>query len=147
MNLATAVHRLLVCGLCLVVVGAVQAAPVVTLDGQPLDCPSPPVNHQGAVLLPMRSIFTALQAEVRWLPREQKVEARRGGQCLELWLGTPVALVNRVPVQLDTPPLLLAGTAYVPLRLLAQTFGAKVRWVASSQTAAIESQPPVLCRP
>lgn len=141
MNFATPVRMLLVGCVCLVAVGAGQAAPGVTIDGRPLVCPSPPVNYQGAVMLPMRSIFTALQAEVRWLPKEQKLEARRGEQCLELWLGTPVALVNRAPVQLDTPPLLIAGTAYVPLRLIAQTFGASVRWDQPSQTASIETQP------
>lgn len=140
MDFVKGVRCVLVGCVCLLVVGAAQAAPAVTLNGQPLTCPSPPVNQHGAVLLPMRTIFTALQAAVRWLPREQKLEARRGDQCLELWVGTPVASVNRAPVQLDTPPLLIAGTAYVPLRLIAQTFGASVRWDALSQTVAIEMQ-------
>lgn len=141
MSDTTALRVLLIACACLAAVGVGQAAPGVTLNGQPLVCASPPVNHQGAVLLPMRTIFTALQAEVRWLPEEQKVEARRGEQCLELWVGTPVALINRVPVQLDAPPQLIAGTAYVPLRLIAQTFGAIVRWEAVAQIAAIETQP------
>lgn len=117
------------------------AAPTIVMDGKLLPTPAPPVNRGGVILLPMRSVFQSLQANVRWLPAAHKIEARRGSDLVELWIGTPVAQVNRLPVQLLTPPLLLNNTTYVPLRFVTEAFGGTVRWDALSQTAFIYSPP------
>lgn len=114
----------------------VSAAPMVVFDGTPLPHAAP-LCCAGALLLPLRPVFGAMQAQTRWLPKERKVEARRGEQLVELWVGTPVAQVNHAPVQLDVPPLLLNGQTYVPLRLVVEAFGGQIQWDASTQTATI----------
>jgi hypothetical protein len=97
------------------------------------------LNRLGVVLLPMRPVLEALGARAEWRPKEQKLQVRRGERLVELWIGTPVAQVDRVPVQLDVPPLLIDGTTYVPLRVLAQAFQALVRWDWLAKTVTIST--------
>lgn len=137
---ATAVLRLLAFAAVATPVASVaHGAPGVVVDGRLLQCPTPPLTHQGALLLPMRAVFEALHAQVQWRPAERKLEASRGDTLIELWIGTPVAHVNRNPIQLGTPPLLVAGAAYVPLRFVAEAFGGVVRWDEPTQTAFVYS--------
>lgn len=127
-------------GLWLLTGALCQADPLVLVDGQPL-AEAAPLNHQGSLLLPMRAVFEALQAQVTWRAPERKLEARRGERLIELWIGTPVATVNRTPVQLQAPPRIIAGTTYVPLRLVCQALGATVRWDPQSRLVTIQSTP------
>lgn len=124
--------------LCLLAsAGMSSAAPAVVVDGVTLA--AAPVNCQGTLLLPVRPVFDASQAQLRWFPKEQKLEARRGERLVELWIGTPVAQMDRVPVQLNTPPLLRDGVTYVPLRLVAEAFGGTVQWEPSRNRVVIST--------
>lgn len=131
-------------GLLLIAVAgfAGPAPPTIVLDGQILQTAQPPVMRDASLLLPMRDVFQALQATVLWFVKERKIEARHGETLLEMWLGTPVAMVNHTPVQLNTPPVLINGQAYVPLRLVAEGCGGVVRWDALTRTAFIYSPGP-----
>jgi hypothetical protein len=121
---------------------AAGQAPSVVVDGRALPLSVAPLHRQGALLLPMRSLFEALGAQVQWLSRERKIDARRGDDRVELWVGTPVAQVNHLPVQLTTPPVLVAGQAYVPLRFVAEALGGQVRWDPGAQTVFVQSSQP-----
>jgi len=92
------------------------------------------------VQVPMRPIFEALGADVRWYPTNQKVVAHRGSRVVSLILGQNFAYDPK-PVLLDYPPRMVRGVVYVPLRFVAQTLGAKVsfdrrRKIARVKTAA-----------
>jgi hypothetical protein len=123
---------------------AAPAQPPITVivDGQPLRTPAPVVNRQGVLLLPLRAVFEALHADVRWYPCERKIEARRGEDFLELWVGTPVAQINHSPLQLRVPPLVINEITYVPVRVPAEAFGARVRWEAERRRVVVSSPLP-----
>ncbi len=118
------------------------AEPAIVVNGTPLACPQPPLNRLGVVLLPLRPVLEALGAQSDWRPREEKLQVRRGGRLVELWVGTPVAQVNGLPVQLDVPPKLIDGITYVPLRVLAQAFDARVRWDPQTKTITVSAPLP-----
>ncbi|MEN6403554.1 MAG: copper amine oxidase N-terminal domain-containing protein [Armatimonadia bacterium] len=115
------------------------AAPTIVVDGKVLNTAQPVLNRGGAVMLPMRVVFEALAAEVQWRPKLGKIVAKRPGRVVELWISTPVAQVNGMPVQLRMPPALVAGMTYVPLRFVAEAFGGTVRWDGLGQTAFVYS--------
>lgn len=57
---------------------------------------------------------------------------------IELVIGKAQALVNKVPVELDIPPLIISGRTLVPIRFIAEAFGAKVEWTNDTQSITIE---------
>ncbi|MHB8996089.1 MAG: copper amine oxidase N-terminal domain-containing protein [Armatimonadota bacterium] len=118
---------------------AAAAGPAIVVDGTPLVCPQPAVNRSGVTLLPLRPVLDALGAQAEWRPKEKKLQVRRGERLVELWIGTPVAQVDRVPLQLDVPPLLINGTTYIPLRVVARAFEAGVRWDPLAKTITVST--------
>lgn len=117
-----------------------QGAKVV-VNGRPLAPSHPVVQRAGALLLPMRDVCAALGAQIQWYPTERKIELRRAGSLVEMWVRTPVAQVNRNPVQLAVPPLLVDGVTYLPLRLAGEALGCAVRWEAATRTVAVTDVP------
>jgi len=113
--------------------------PHVVVNGALLKAPVKEVG--GSLLLPMRAVFEALQAEVRWFPSAQQIVAKRGDTTVQLWIQRPVAIVNDKEIRLATAPILMDGATYVPLRFPAEAFGGEVKWLGSVRTAAITITP------
>ncbi len=113
--------------------------PHVVVNGVLLKAPVREVG--GSLFLPMRAVFEALQAEVKWFPAAQQIEAKRGATVVQLWIKRPVAIVNGQEVRLSAPPALMDGTTYVPLRFPAEAFGGEVKWLGAVRTAAITIAP------
>lgn len=84
----------------------------------------------GRVRLPLRAVAEAMGADVRWDPAKQQVTVRRDGLTVELWVGNTTARVNGKPLFVDAPPIIVPpGRVMVPLRFIAEAFGANVDWV------------------
>ncbi len=98
----------------------------VVVNGQQLSAQPPAVEIGGRVLLPMRTVFEALNATVDWNGATQTATA-----------GVGTASVDGQPVALDVPPRLIAGHTYVPVRFPAEAFGANVGWNQATQTVSI----------
>ena len=109
--------------------------PHVVVNGQLLRAPTK--MQSGSLLLPMRAVFEALQAEVKWFPAAQQITASRGGTEVQLWIGRSTAIVGGQEVRLAVPPTLFDGSTYVPLRFPAEAFGGDVKWNEALQTAII----------
>lgn len=117
--------------------GSAFAASVV-INGAPLVTSRSPVNVGGSMLLPMRDVFEALNAEVKWFAPQQMILAIRGATTIELTIGGRTAKVNGNVVPLPVAPMLMGGSTYVPLRFPAEAFGGTVKWDAAAQTAFID---------
>jgi Copper amine oxidase N-terminal domain len=120
-------------------VGA-QAASRVFIDGRPVAFDMPPAIIQGRVLVPLRGIFEQLGATVDYSPATLHIVAVRGGQTVELTLGSRQALVNNSSVPLDVPAFTINGRTVVPLRFVSESLGAGVQWVAANETILISSR-------
>lgn len=81
----------------------------VLINGQLLTFDVPPALVDGRTLVPLRVIFEALGATVKWDDATQTVTAARGDTTIELTIGSPVARVNGVEKQLDVPAMLVDG--------------------------------------
>jgi len=65
--------------------------------------------------------------------REKEEEDDEELIIIELRIGHMIALVNKEPLLLDTPPIIYNGRTMVPIRFIAETFGADVYYDSQEQ--------------
>jgi len=112
----------------------------VTVDGQPVQFSGAgPRFVNGRVMVPLRGVFEQLGATVDWNPATQKVEAANADRDVSLHIGRNVANVNGQRVQMDTPPMVIAGSTMVPIRFLSEALGASVDWNGADQVVMIST--------
>lgn len=128
----------------LLLTGMLLAAPAfaapdltATLNGAPL--PEPPRMVDGLVMVPLRAIFEGLGAKVQFAGGV--IEANGRGHKVVLKVGDKAATVDGRAVTLQAPAQTFDGKTMVPLRFVAEAFGAKVKWDAATRVVAIEATP------
>lgn len=109
----------------------------VLIDGVRLNTPQAPIMIQGRVMLPMRSIFEALDASVKWNQKTQTVTAVKDGTTVILKINSKTATINNQTVKLDVPAKNLKGNTMVPVRFVSEALGQKIGWNSKSKTVTI----------
>ena len=109
----------------------------IIVDGNPL--PTSAVIENGTTLVPIRSIFEALQAKVDWNQNTQIVTAVKNNLTLLLQVGSPIAYRNGQPISLQVPAKIMENSTMVPLRFVSESLGAEVVWDELSKTVVIQS--------
>lgn len=134
---------LLVTGLILnAAVVQADAGPVyVRLDGREVYLDVPGEIRDGRTLVPFRSIFEALGAEVSWDADNQTAAAQRGDDSLILTIGSRVVEWRGSLMKVDVPPVIVNGRTLVPLRLVAQALGLHVEWDGAGRTVHLATSP------
>ncbi len=69
----------------------------------------------------------------------KQIQSRRGNTLVVLTIGQTQAFVNGIPQTLSQPAAEYAGTTLVPLRFVAESFGADVAWLPSTHTVEINT--------
>lgn len=117
-----------------------QARPVnVFINGQPMNFPGAgAVEINGSVMVPLRGVFEALGAEVQYNAQNRVITATAGNARLQMQVGVAAAVVDGQALQLNAPPVMYGGSVLVPLRFIAESAGATIRWDAGSRTAFIQ---------
>lgn len=124
----------------LLLAGPASAADLsVRLDGRVL--PERPAMVDGRVMVPLRAIFEGLGAKVRFDAPTRTIEANGRGHVVVLRLDDPQASVDGKPVRLEAPARSMGGRTMVPLRFVAEAFGAEVRWDGAARQVAISATP------
>lgn len=102
----------------------------VHVSGKMVKFDSQPVSKDGRILVPLRAIFEALDAEVKWDGATQTITAVKDGKTLTLVMNKAEAKVNDGTatnmIKLDVPASMQNGRTYVPLRFIGEAFGNKV---------------------
>jgi peptide/nickel transport system substrate-binding protein len=131
----------LLCAFALIFGGALPATaaqPItVMIDGRPQTYDQPPVVVDGHTMVPLRAIFEALGAAVRWDGATQTVTATRGTRTVTLTIGEAQALVDGRPITLAAPAQIIGERTMVPLRFVGEALGAEVQWLQQSSTVDI----------
>ena len=110
---------------------------IVLLKGTQVEFDVPPITVNSRVMVPMRKIFEALDADVDWNDDTQTVTAIKDDLVVELEINNAVMLINGNEIILDVPPLLTNGRTLVPVRAVAESFNAKVDWDELTQSVLI----------
>jgi hypothetical protein len=86
-----------------------------------------PEIKDGRTFLPLRAIAEAFGAQVNWVPETQGITVVLGNNQIGLQIGNNTAVVNGNVLSI-VPPYIKNGRTMVPLRVIAEGFGAKVEW-------------------
>lgn len=118
----------------------------VTVDGNVLSTPIPAQIVNGRTMLPMRSIFEKLGADVSWAGADQLIFATKGNKFITLKIGVSKMSVqstesadNQV-TELDAAPFIDSDYTLVPVRAIAESLDADVQWNEETRTVAIATK-------
>ncbi|CAG7643645.1 hypothetical protein PAESOLCIP111_04517 [Paenibacillus solanacearum] len=106
----------------------------ITINEQSVAVEKPYVS-EGATLVPLRVITSAFGAALSWDSETQTVGLKRGTTTITIQIGSKTATVNGKSQPLEAAAELSNGTTMVPLRFIAEAFGAKVTF--DEQTASV----------
>lgn len=127
--------------------GMVESTIRVFVHGQPVFFPDQqPVIVNDRTLVPIRGVFEALGATVKWDADAFSVTVQWRGNQAAVFIGSTTAWVNGYQKVLDVAPRIIGDRTMVPLRFLAESLGLKVDWYERYRAVVIGERPalPVL---
>jgi hypothetical protein len=113
----------------------------VLVNGKRLDNASAFIES-GRTLVPCRVIAEALGAFVNWDNETRTVIIERKKDSFQLAPDSTIAFKNGEQIVLDVPGKIVGDRLYVPLRIIAESLGAKVIWDEPRSTVLIEDYCP-----
>ncbi len=97
-----------------------------------------PRIENNRVMVPLRTMLTALNASVLWREADNTAIAHTGNHRIALKLNQSSADVDGQTIMLDTPPILINNRVYVPLRFFSNAVGLDVMWQAETRSVYIK---------
>ncbi|MDF2545415.1 MAG: hypothetical protein K0R93_313 [Anaerosolibacter sp.] len=122
----------------------------IELDGEVVSFDVQPIIEEGRILVPVRSIFEKMGAEVSWNEDEKKAIINDKYKTIEMLIGKEEALIYRkydftgIPekIALDVPAQIIKDRTLLPLRFVAEALEAEVNWDEGRYTAIIKTNSP-----
>ena len=108
-----------------------------TINGQERALDAPPKIMGGRTMVPLRFISEAFGCNIEWDAKQQRIGIVRYDISVNLWIGKDYVEVNGQKVKIDSPPVIVGGRTMVPLRFIAEPFGASVNWNAQTKEITI----------
>ncbi|OMD86416.1 hypothetical protein BSK49_17905 [Paenibacillus odorifer] len=113
-------------------------APIsIFIDGVRLSTDQAPVMVNGRTMVPLRAIFEAFNATIKWNQKTQTVTATKDDTTIMLKIGSKTATINNKAVTLDVPGQNLKGRTMVPTRFVSEALGHDVGWNPSTKVVTI----------
>lgn len=114
----------------------------VSVNGEIINFDNPPVIKEGRTLVPLRKIFEALDVIVRWDDTTKTVFAFKENTVISIPLNSKTATIQTdentsKSVELDVPAQLIQSRTFVPVRFIAESIGAEVKWDGDTRTVII----------
>ncbi|WP_342476586.1 copper amine oxidase N-terminal domain-containing protein [Paenibacillus sp. FSL H7-0350] len=97
------------------------------------------IIKDGSTLVPMRAIFEALGATVKWDGKQQIIDATKDDKTIRLQIGWKGTWIGETKVALDAAPQIINGSTMVPLRFIGEALGEKVEWDSTSRSVLIST--------
>ncbi len=113
----------------------------ITVNNVLLETDQPPVLIENSTLVPLRDICNALEIPVIWNGDTKAITINTNNDIYTLEIGkTSVASVKNKTIILPSPPTIIDGKAFVPVRFIAESTGATVTWNGNTKTVAIVTE-------
>ena len=124
----------------------------VSVNGKVLYLDQNPVMRNGTTLVPMRAIFEALGANIKWDAATKTVTANTASEeqllndpntpntNVVLTINKDRAQVNGEDIKLLEAPRIISGNTMVPLRFVGEALGATVKWYGSDHMIRVAQQ-------
>jgi GH35 family endo-1,4-beta-xylanase len=97
-----------------------------------------PVIVDGRTVVPLRFLADVLGANVAWNDATREVTLTKDGRTLVIPIGSTTP--ELITLGMDVPAQIIDGRTMVPVRFIAEFFGAFVDWDAAAQTIEIVSK-------
>lgn len=114
-----------------------RSAMLVMVKGKYLNLDVKPLIVNDRTLVPFRSIFETLGANVSWDDETKTVFATKDDTVIILQIGQDCMFVNGEKVMLDAPSMISEDRTLVPLRAVANALGNEVGYNEKTKTAII----------
>lgn len=117
----------------------------VTVDGNTLQFPlQDPIIIDGRTLVPMRTIFEALGADVQWIDENgvKSIIASTDSTTINMTIDSDKFYVNGEEKILDVPAQLINDKTLVPIRAVSESLGCSADWDNETKTVIIKSSIP-----
>ncbi|SCW84542.1 MORN repeat-containing protein [Paenibacillus tianmuensis] len=98
------------------------------------------IQVDGRVLVPLRDISDELGAKLSWEESTKSITLTKDSTTVQLKIGDPTVQMNGKSQTLDVPPQIKDDQTFVPVRFVAEAFGAKVKWDAEAQSTHIDTK-------
>ncbi|MED0674807.1 Copper amine oxidase N-terminal domain-containing protein [Aneurinibacillus thermoaerophilus] len=112
---------------------------VIKINGKIMITNQKPIIINNRTVVPLRSIFEALGAEIKWDAKKQTVYATKGNRKVMIKIGDQNAVVNGKKVKLNQKATIVNNRTMVPLRFVSEALGASVEWDAKNATVHIKT--------
>ena len=109
----------------------------VTYDGNTIDFDVQPEIIDDRVMVPMRTIFEAFGAMVKWDGDSQTITAKKKSKTISMTIGNTDMTKNDETYSFDTAPVIEDGRTLVPVRAVSDMLGLDVEWEDSDKTVTI----------
>jgi Copper amine oxidase N-terminal domain len=96
----------------------------------------------GTILIPLRSMFEQMGAQVSYDPASKTVDVSKPGADVKVTVGRPEVVINGETRPLDVPPMMYQGHVLVPVRVISEGMGAYVQWVPDKRVVVVRYLPP-----
>jgi len=121
-----------------VTMSLVIGSPTVNLNNEFKTIEAAPfISKKGVTMVPLRFISEAFKADVAWDPVFKAVTITLGGKTMRIQVGYMTADVNGKSFALQDAPVIVKGRTFVPLRFIAENFGAQVDWNSQLKMVSI----------
>lgn len=100
----------------------------VTYNGEKIYFDQLPVIENERTLVPLRTIFETLGANVKWEDETRTVIATKDDVTISLTIDNTTATKNGEEIILDAPAKIINDRTMVPVRFIADCFGVNVDW-------------------
>ena len=121
------------------VLAADEAEIKIFVNDRQLNTEVPPVLEHNRVLVPLRAIFEALDADVKWDNNTQTVSASKNSNSIILQIDADQAYINNKAVKLEVNAKIVRDRTMVPVRFVSEALGAEVTWDQNNNTVRISN--------
>jgi len=111
----------------------------VNVNGTQLILDASPKMVNGRVLVPLRAIFEALGAQVKWDANTQTITGTKESKTIVLKVNSKNAVVSGKNTTLDVPAQIISGRTFVPVRFISESLGAEVNWDSNEKMVTVNN--------
>lgn len=108
-------------------------------DGRELELDTAPQLVNDTTLVPMRAIFEAFGAKVKWDGDTQSVTAKKKSKTIYMTIGSDEITKNDETVKAQTAPQIIDGRTMIPVRVVSELLGLDVDWNVEDRAVIISS--------
>ncbi|OWA35488.1 hypothetical protein B9G55_12680 [Saccharibacillus sp. O16] len=113
---------------------------------------APYLDENNRLMVPLRSIADLTHSQAAYNPATKSVTLKRKNSlkeaapsaALQVTLGSQQAVVNGKTISMDTKPVLLRGSVFVPLGMVAQAFNLGLEWDRQQHVVTLREDPAYL---